>query len=52
MYECMLAHNIYNKKNKIFEENIVEGNLINDKNNKNLMKKRKRVLSAQNNFIN
>ena len=52
MYECMLANSIYIIKNKIFEENIVEGNLINDKNNKNLMKKRKRVLSAQNNFIN
>ena len=46
-YECCLANSIYIIKNKITEEEIDEGNLNNDKNNKILLKKRKRTLSAQ-----
>lgn len=47
-YECCLANSIYIIKNKIIEEDIDEGNLTSDKNNKNLLKKRKRTISAQN----
>ena len=46
--ECCLANSIYIIKNKIIEEDIDEGNLTSDKNNKNLLKKRKRTISAQN----
>ena len=46
-YECCLANSIYIIKNKIIEEKINEENLINDKNNKTLLKKRKRTISSQ-----
>ena len=46
-FECCLANSIYIIKNKIIEEKIDEGNKINDKNNKVLLKKRKRTISAQ-----
>ena len=46
-YECCLANSIYIIKNKIIEEEIDEGNFINDKNNKVLVKKRKRTISSQ-----
>ena len=42
MFECTLANSIYIVHNKMFEEEIVEGNIID---NKNLVKKRKRSLS-------
>ena len=46
-FECCLANSIYIIKNKIIEEKIDEGNKINDKNNKVLLKKRRRTISAQ-----
>ena len=46
-YECCLANSIYIVKNKIIEEEIDEGNEINEKNDKVLLKKRKRTISAQ-----
>ena len=48
LYECCLANSIYIIKNKIIEEEIGEGNIMNDKNNTILMKKRKRTISVQN----
>ena len=50
LYECCLANSIYIIKNKIIEEEIGEGNgnIINDKNDTILMKKRKRTISVQN----
>lgn len=42
MYECTLANSIYIVHNKMIEEEIVEGNIIESK---NLVKKRKRSLS-------
>ena len=46
LYECCLENSIYIINNKIIEEEIDEGDLINEKNIYILMKKRKRMLSA------
>ena len=47
LYKCCLANSIYIIKNKIIEDEIAENNLINEKINKILVKKRKRTISTQ-----